>query len=98
MFLENALVLWAAEPKNYTGAAVTKKFVSLKLYGKLTIVIKTGAWAAGTAAVTLKQATDVAGTGAKALAFTKQSNDKAAVRDSRSDRRGRRHLQPGHRQ
>ena len=67
--------LWAAEPKNYTGAAIAKKYVSLKNYDKLSIVIQTGAWAAGTAAVTLKQATAVAGTGEKALAFTKQFND-----------------------
>jgi hypothetical protein len=69
--------LWAAEPKNYTGAAVTKKYVSLKNYTRLTILIQTGAWAAGTAAVTLAQATAVAGTGTKALAFTKQYNDEA---------------------
>jgi hypothetical protein len=60
--------LWAAEPKNYTGAAITKKYVSLKNYTRLTIIIQTGAWAGGTAAVTLAQATAVAGTGTKALA------------------------------
>jgi hypothetical protein len=70
--------LRAAEPKNYTGAAMADKYVSLKNYKRLTIIINTGAWAAGTAAVTLKQATAVAGTGAKALAFTKQFNDVVA--------------------
>jgi hypothetical protein len=70
--------LRAAEPKNYTGAAITKKYVSLKNYRRLTIMIITGAWAGGTAAVTLKQATKVDGTGAKALGFTKQFNDVAA--------------------
>jgi hypothetical protein len=70
-------IIWAAEPKSYSGAAVTKKYVSLKYYKRLTILIQTGAWAAGTAAVTLKQATAVAGTGVKALSFTKQYNDEA---------------------
>jgi hypothetical protein len=68
-------LIWAAEPKSYSGAAMADKYVSLKNYGQLTIVIITGAWAAGTAAVTLKQATAVAGTGAKALAFTDYWDD-----------------------
>lgn len=67
----------AASPKNYTGAAMADAYVSLKNYQRLTIIIHTGAWAGGTAAVTLKQATAVAGTGAKALGFTKQYNDTA---------------------
>lgn len=70
-------ILWANEPKNYTGAAATAKYVSLKDYRHIEIRIQTGAWAAGTAAVTLSQATAVAGTGAKALAFAKQWNDEA---------------------
>lgn len=75
--VQNRKILWANEPKNYTGAAATTKYVSLKDYRHLTISIITGAWAGGTAAVTLSQATAVAGTGAKALAFTKQWNDEA---------------------
>jgi hypothetical protein len=75
--VQNAKVLWAAEPKNYTGAAITKKYVSLKNYRRLTIIIQTGAWAGGTAAVTLAQATAVAGTGTKALSFSTQYNDEA---------------------
>lgn len=70
-------LIWAVEPKNYTGAACADKYVSLKNYGHMTVVIITGAWAGGTAAVTLKQATAVAGTGAKALAFPLQWNDAA---------------------
>lgn len=58
-----------AVPVNTTGAAVTGDYVSLKDFGHLTIVIIQGAWAGGTPAVTLKQATAVAGTGEKALAF-----------------------------
>ena len=73
--VERTSLLWAAEPKNYTGAAMAAKYVSLKNFNKLIICILTGAWAAGTAAVTLTQATAVAGTGAKTLAFTKQWND-----------------------
>jgi hypothetical protein len=64
-----------AEPKNYTGAAMADAYVSLKNYGTLTIKISTGAWAGGTAAVTLTQATAVAGTGAKAIAFTDYWDD-----------------------
>jgi hypothetical protein len=71
-------IIWAAEPKSYSGAAMAAKYVSMKNYKHLTILIQTGAWAGGTAAVTLSQATAVAGTGAKALAFDKQWNDVAA--------------------
>jgi hypothetical protein len=69
-FIENIKPVWACEPKNYTGAANTIKYASLKNYERLIILIQTGAWAGGTAAVTLKQATAVAGTGTKALSFT----------------------------
>lgn len=68
--IEQMKPIWANEPKNYTGAASTDKYVSMKLYGRLMIFIQTGAWAGGTAAVTLKQATAVAGTAAKTLAFS----------------------------
>lgn len=47
-------------PANYTGAASTTTVVSLKNYNHATITILTGAWAAGTAAVTLKQGTSIA--------------------------------------
>jgi hypothetical protein len=73
--VESVKPIWAGEPKNYTGAAMAAKYVSLKNYTNLTIVIITGAWAAGTAAVTLLQATAVAGTGAKALAFDTHWHD-----------------------
>jgi hypothetical protein len=75
LLVENQKIIWAIEPKNWTGAASTGDWVSLKLYAHLTIVIQSGAWAAGTSAITLEQATAVAGTGNKALAFTKQWND-----------------------
>lgn len=75
--VEQQKIIWAVEPKNYTGAAATKKFVSMKNYNHLTIIIQTGAWAGGTAAVTVEQATSVAGAGAKALSFNKYWHDEA---------------------
>ncbi len=72
MFVENIKVVYGSEPKNYTGAAGNSDYVSLKNYDRVAIVIQTGAWAGGTAAVTLTQATDVSGSGAKALSFANQ--------------------------
>lgn len=60
----------AAVPKDTTGAAVTGDWVHLKKSGRLMIVIMQGAWAGGTPAVTLKQATDNASGGEKALSFS----------------------------
>ena len=78
LLVQEKKLIWAAEPKNYTGAAMTAKYVSLKGYDHITIVIQTGAWAAGTAAVTINEATDVSATSPQALAFTKQWNDETA--------------------
>jgi hypothetical protein len=69
LLVECCKFIGAAEPKNYVGAVFAGRYVSLKMYDHATIVIHTGAWAAGTAAVTLSQATDVSGNGAKALSF-----------------------------
>ena len=57
----------AAVPIDTTGAAVTGDYYSMKDYGHITFIITQGAWAGGTPAVTIKQATDVAGTDEKAL-------------------------------
>ena len=65
-------------PANYTGAASTDVYVSLKNSPHATIIIQTGAWAGGTAAVTLLQATAVAGTSNKALSFTEMYSNTAA--------------------
>ena len=73
--VEQIKFIRAAEPKSYISAAMADKYVSLKNYDMLTIKISTGAWAGGTAAVTLTQATAVAGTGAKALPFTDYWDD-----------------------
>lgn len=80
--IESLKFVWACEPKNYTGAANTKQWASLKEYGRIVIQIQTGAWAGGTAAVTLKQATAVAGTGSKALAFSWMWVNTAAAPDT----------------
>ncbi len=69
----------AALPANYNATALTQRFISMKYVPHVSIVIQTGAWATGTAAVTLEQATAVAGTSKKALAFTKMWTDKAAA-------------------
>jgi len=75
LMVQQDKLIWAAEPKSYLSAAMTAKYISMKNYARLVIVIMTGAWAAGTAAVTLTQATAIAGTGAKTLPFDKQWND-----------------------
>lgn len=69
MLIEHGKLIWATAPKDWTGAASTSLWINTKLYYRVDFVILTGAWAGGTAAVTLNQATDVAGTGSKALAM-----------------------------
>ena len=65
-------------PIDTTGAAISGDWLSFKNYAHATVIISQGAWAGGTPAVTLAQATDVAGASEKALAFTKRW-DKVAV-------------------
>ena len=81
-FIESNKVVIGAVPIDTTGAAVTGDYVSLKGYSHLTIVIVKGAWAGGTPAVTLLQATDVSATGAKALSFSKQYAGTALTNDT----------------
>ncbi len=64
-----APIVQVIPPANYSGTASTDVYVSTKVAPHVTIIIQTGAWAGGTAAVTLLQATAVAGTASKALAF-----------------------------
>lgn len=66
---EDMKFISAVVPIDTTGAGQSGDWVSLKNYHSCAIWICQGAWAGGTSAVTLEQATDVAGTGAKALAF-----------------------------
>lgn len=71
-FVSNNLEVLGTAGANYTGSATTSDVISLKNYHRVAIKIYTYDWAGGTAAVTLKQATDVAATGAKALSFSYQ--------------------------
>jgi hypothetical protein len=65
-----------AAPKNYTGAVGAPcAFVSMANYNHATIVIQSGAWAGGTAAVTMNQATDIAGATNKALGIARMWTD-----------------------
>ena len=74
-FLKNhhvcaAITETLATQVNITGGQAGD-WISMKGYQKLQFLIITEAWAAGTSAITLNQATDVAGTGAKALTYAK---------------------------
>ncbi|MEE9302148.1 MAG: hypothetical protein V3U84_00035 [Thiotrichaceae bacterium] len=68
-FVEEMQTKSSGVPKDWTGAASTSGYAPLKKFQKLYYLIQTGAWAAGTAAVTLTQATTSAGGSAKALEF-----------------------------
>lgn len=72
-------VVQAIPPANYTGAAATGTYVTTKNASHVTILIQTGAWAGGTAAVTVNQAQDVSATLAKALGITALYTDAASV-------------------
>lgn len=72
LFVEQNKLIGASAPADMSGTAMTAKYVSMKNYNHLTIVIKSGAWAGGTAAVTLLEATDVSASGAQALALDYQ--------------------------
>ena len=77
-----AQIVQTVVPATYTGAASTDAYLTLKNATHVTFIIQTGAWAGGTAAVTLLQATTVAGGSSKALAFTQMWTNKAAVTSS----------------
>ncbi len=72
LLVEATKVVWAAAPKDITGAGVSGDYVHMKHHRKLAAVITTGAWAGGTAAVTLTQATDATGGTSASLPFTFQ--------------------------
>lgn len=67
--VENSKYISAVVPIDTTGAGADGDWVSLKGYSHATIIIQQGAWAGGTPAVTVQQATTVAGGSAKALSF-----------------------------
>lgn len=79
--VENVRIIPVAVPIDTTGAAVASDWVNLKYARRLAVVIMKGAWAGGTPAVTLKQATSATGTGTKALSFTKQYSGTALTDD-----------------
>jgi hypothetical protein len=72
--LEILNIVAGAVPIDTTGAAVSGDYVSLKDYRRCLVVISQGAWAGGTPAVTLLQATDVTNSASdeKTLSFTKK--------------------------
>ena len=60
----------AIEVADYTSAPGVPDIVSMKNYNKCLILIQTGAWAAGTAAVTISECTAISGAaGAQDLEF-----------------------------
>lgn len=67
---EDVMIVEAIAPIDATGSAHTGNHISMKNASHVTIIIQTGAWAAGTSAVTLQQSTVVAGTDDKALGFS----------------------------
>lgn len=69
-FLSSFGVHTAIQPHDATGAASNGAYFSLKLAEEVIFLLSQGAWAGGTPAVTLEQATTVAGTTSKALGFT----------------------------
>lgn len=70
LFLERFQVEVSNVPIDTTGAAANGDWYNLAKYGRIVFVIAQGAWAGGTPAVTLEQATSAAGGGGKALSFT----------------------------
>ena len=77
--IETQKFIMASAPLDHNASAMTAEYVSLKGYDHLTIVIQVGAWAGGTAAVSLLEATDVAASGAQALNMDNMWTDVAAT-------------------
>src|SRR5574343_421458 len=67
---ENVKFIEVEVPKAHNSTACTAEWICLKNCERVSWVIQTGAWAGGTAAVTLKQATSDGGSSA-AVSFTK---------------------------
>ena len=65
--VENAKIVPAFVPIDTTGAGQDGDWVHMKHWRRCCIIIQKGAWAAGTSAVTLEQATSAAGAGNKEL-------------------------------
>lgn len=68
--IQRAKVVEVEVPKAHNSTAATAEWINLGKASRVTWLIQTGAWAGGTAAVTLKQATSDGGSSA-AVSFTK---------------------------
>lgn len=68
--IQNKKFVEISPPKSYASTAATAEWINLGKAGKAIFIIATGAWAGGTAAVTLKQATSDGGSSA-AVTFTR---------------------------
>ena len=79
--LESLHVVSAIVPINTTGAAAAGDWISMKGYRRMLCIIQQGAWAGGTPALTFAQATAAAGTGTKALSYTKRYDGVALTQD-----------------
>lgn len=72
LLVEEAAIVAAIIPVDSQAGANNGDYVSMKLYDRLTILILKAAGVAGDdPVITVTQATDVSGTGAKALNFTR---------------------------
>lgn len=80
--LERMKIVQGAVPIDTTGASQSGDWVHLKKGKRLVVLIATGAWAGGSPAVTLEQAQDNAGTGAKALSFNEYYRNTALTSDT----------------
>lgn len=81
-FLDGGQIVSAIVPVDLSSAANNGDWVSLVNYGRLTVVFHKAAGTAGDdPVITLKQASDNAGTGAKALNFT-QIREKVGTQTS----------------
>lgn len=79
--IERLRIVSSCVPIDTTGAAQSGDWVNLKYYRRMLVVIQQGAWAGGTPAVTFSQASDAAGTGAKALAYAERWDATALTND-----------------
>jgi hypothetical protein len=65
-----------ATPKSWASTACTTEWIDMRAVNQLDFVVATGAWAGGTAAVTLKQAVNASGSSSAALGIeTYWTND-----------------------
>ena len=66
-FLETHKLIVAAVPVNITGVGFDGVWASMREWNRAAIILPAGAWAGGTSAIIVEQATDFAAGGAKSL-------------------------------